>query len=105
MTSYQVEVTSEVRKDIRRLPGHVRQRIIRTLKALREDPLPDNSRTLDTVRAEIELEPGTRLSRIRIVVWRIIYLVEEEHRLVSVLAIRKRPPYQYDDLAELLRDK
>jgi hypothetical protein len=35
--------------------------------------------------------------------WRIIYLVEEEWTLVSVLAIGKRPPYQYDDLDELVQ--
>ncbi len=101
MASYQVEATGQVRKEIRRLPGNVRQRIIRTLRALEQEPRPHNSRLLDTVRAGIELESGAELHRIQIASWRIVYLIEEEWKLVSILAIRKRPPYQYDDLDEL----
>ncbi len=103
MASYQVEVTSQVRKEIRQLPGHMRQRVIRALQALKQEPRPDNSQLLDTAKAGIELEPGAGLYRIRIASWRIVYLVEEELKLISVLAIRKRPPYQYDDLEELVR--
>ena len=47
------------------------------------------------------MESGTELDRIRIASWRIVYLIEEKWKLVSVLAIRKRPPYQYDDLDKL----
>ena len=104
MVSYQVEVTSEVHGEIRRLPGYVRQRVVRTLRTLKREPHPSNSRTLDTTKAGVELQPGTELCRVRIASWRIVYLIEEEFNLVSVLAIRKRPPYQYDDLPELLKD-
>ena len=103
MDSYQVEVTNEVRKEIRRLPGNVRQRVIRTLRSLEQEPHPHNSRSLDTNKAGIKVEPGVELRRIRIASWRIVYLVEEEWKLISVLAIRKRPPYQYDDLDELIQ--
>lgn len=102
MASYQVEVTSQVRKEIRRLPGNMRQRVIRTLRALGQEPRPHNSQPLDTAKAEIELEPGAELCRIRIASWRVVYLVEEEWKLISVLAVRKRPPYQYNDLDELV---
>jgi len=102
MPSYQVEVTRQVRKEIRRLPGNIRQRVIRTLRALEQEPRPHNSRSLDTTKAGTELEPDVELCRIRIASWRIVYLVEEEWKLISVLAIRKRPPYQYDDLDELM---
>jgi len=44
------------------------------------------------------------LHRIRIASWRIVYLIEEGWKLISVLAIRKRPPYQYNDLDELIRN-
>ncbi len=104
MVAYQVETSGQVRKEIRRLPGNVRQRIIRTLRALEQEPRPHNSRLLDTAKANLELESGAELYRIRIVSWRIVYLIEEEYKLVSVLAIRKRPPYQYDDLDELTGD-
>ena len=102
MASYRVEVTSEVRSEIRRLPGNVRQRVMRSLRALEQEPRPPDSRPLDAVKAGIELEQGVELHRIRMASWRIVYLVEEEWQLVSVLAIRKRPPYQYGDLEELV---
>jgi len=104
MASYRVEVTKDVRKEIRRLPGNMRQRVIRAFKALAREPSPHNSRPLDTARAGAELEPGTELRRIRMASWRIVYLVEEEWKLISVLAVRKRPPYQYDDLNWLVRN-
>jgi len=102
MASYQVEVSAQVRKEIRRLPGNVRQRVIRVLRSLEQEPHPHNSRSLDTAKAGIALAPGVELSRIRLASWRVVYLVEEEWELVSVLAIRKRPPYQYDDLSDLV---
>jgi len=103
MAFYQVEVTGQVRKEIRRLPGNVRQRVIRLLRSLEQVPRPHNSKLLDTAKAGIELDPGAELYRIRIASWRIVYLVEEEWKLISVLAVRRRPPYQYDDLDELMR--
>lgn len=103
MASYRVEVTSQVRGEVRRLPGNMRQRMIRTLQALKQEPRPHNSQPLDTVKAGIELEPGVELRRIRMGSWRVVYLIEEEWKLISVLAIRKRPQYQYDDLDELIK--
>jgi len=34
--------------------------------------------------------------------WRLIYAISEADRIVDVLAVRKRPPYDYGDLATLL---
>jgi len=36
--------------------------------------------------------------------WRVIYVVDEEWSEVGVLAVRKRPPYDYRDLPELLAE-
>ena len=99
---YQVEVTSLVRREIRELPGNMRQRILRLLKELREEPRPNISQRLDTAKLGTELESSVGLYRIRIESWRVVYVVEEELRLLTVLAIRKRPPYQYDDLYQLI---
>ena len=104
MASYQVEVSRQAQKEIRQLSGNMRQRVIRALRALEREPHPHDSRPLDTDKAGIVLEPGTELLRIRMSSWRIIYLIEEEWALVSVLASRKRPPYQYDDLGDLVQD-
>ncbi len=81
----------------------MRQRVIRALCTLEQEPCPHNSRPLNADKAGIALEPGTELRRIRIASWRIVYFVEQEWALVSVLAIRKRPPYQYGDLNELVQ--
>lgn len=35
--------------------------------------------------------------------WRIVYAVSEAEKAVDVLAVRKRPPYDYGDLEELLQ--
>lgn len=101
MASYRVEVASDARAELRRLPGNMRQRIFHELQALKREPRPPNSRPLDTAKAGLELGPGVELRRIRLATWRIVYLVEDGDNLVSVLAIRKRPPYQYEDLEEL----
>lgn len=103
MASYRVEVTDEARREVRQLPGHMRQRVIRLLRALEQDPRPESSRPLDVAKAGISLQAGSELRRARLDSWRIVYLVEDETMLVSVLAIRKRPPYQYDDLEGLIR--
>jgi len=33
-----------------------------------------------------------------------VYVIDEEWELVTVLAVRKRPPYDYEDLKELLAE-
>ena len=104
MASYQVEVARQAEKEIRQLPGNMRQRVIRALRQLERDPRPHNSRPLDAQKAGIAPEPGAELLRIRMASWRIIYLIDKELALVTVLAIRKRPPYQYDDLRELVQN-
>jgi len=42
------------------------------------------------------------LRRIRLDRWRIVYIINEDDESVDVLAVRKRPPYDYGDLSTLL---
>jgi len=102
MACYRVEIEREVRKEIRRLPGNFRQRALRALKGLRREPRPHDSEELDLGKTEIQLQSRTELRRIRMGAWRIVYFIEEDDNLVSVLAVRKRPPYQYEDLRMLM---
>ncbi|OQY46412.1 MAG: hypothetical protein B6242_08090 [Anaerolineaceae bacterium 4572_78] len=101
MGYYNIEVDKEVCKDIRRLPGSIRQRVWKAIRSLENNITPHNSKELDTEKAGIQLDADSKLYRIRIGVWRIIYFVEEDYQQVSVLGVRKRPPYQYDDLKKL----
>jgi mRNA-degrading endonuclease RelE of RelBE toxin-antitoxin system len=42
MACCRVEVSDEARKAIRRLPGNIRQRVVRLLNELQAEPFPDN---------------------------------------------------------------
>jgi mRNA interferase RelE/StbE len=95
--TYRLEVAPEAYATITKLPGAIRQRVRRAIRELADDPRPPRSTRLrfpsDTVEAR----------RIRLDHWRIIYgVVETDLRIVAVVAIRRRPPYDYDDLSELL---
>jgi mRNA-degrading endonuclease RelE of RelBE toxin-antitoxin system len=105
MASYRVEVTDPARKEIRLLPGNMRQRVIRLLRSLQQEPRPDNSRALDAAKDSIHLEADTELRRVRLAAWRVVYLIEDQRALVTVLAIRQRPPYQYGDLEQLISNR
>lgn len=57
---------------------------------------------MNTSKLGVELPSNIELYRIRVESWRIVYVVEEELQLLTVLTVRKRPPYQYENLRELL---
>jgi hypothetical protein len=42
-----------------------------------------------------------QIRRIRLDRWRIVYAVSDAERWVWVLGIYRRPPYNYEDLADL----
>jgi len=94
--NYKVWVEPEALDDARATPGNVRQRIKRVFKSFETDPRPASSKKLD-VFAE-NCEPR----RLKLENWRIIYAVHDAEQWVWVLAVRKRPPYNYDDLTDLL---
>ncbi|NNJ11669.1 type II toxin-antitoxin system RelE/ParE family toxin [Chloroflexales bacterium ZM16-3] len=85
------------------LPGNIRQRVRRAIRDLSSEPRTAQSRALD-VPAELQTE-GTEARRLRMDQWRIIYVIDSEINLISVLAVRRRPPYNYDDLHELLGER
>jgi len=90
-----------VQDEIKRLPGHVRQRVRRAIQALGDEPRPTKSRVL-SVPDEIEWMPGLEARRLRLDPWRILYVVDEPWQAVVILAVRRRPPYDYEDLGDLL---
>ena len=45
---------------------------------------------------------GAELRRLRLDRLRIVYAISDKERIVDVLAVRKRPPYDYSDLERLL---
>ena len=101
MDSYDVHVQPQAKRELRSSPGHMRQRIWRAMRDLGRDPRPWNSRALDADKANLELGVGVELRRIRIESWRVLYTVEDAWEHVTIIALRKRPPYDYGDLQEL----
>jgi len=95
---YKVYVTPQAFKEIKALPGNVRQRIRRAIGELADDPRSSQSKALNA--SDIDRE----LFRLRLDRWRIVYTVSEADMTVDVLAVRKRPPYDYGDLEALLKD-
>jgi mRNA-degrading endonuclease RelE of RelBE toxin-antitoxin system len=86
--------------EIAALPGHVRQRIRRAMGDLHNAPRPTYSRTLE-IPTDVQIE-GLEARRLRIDSWRVLYVIDQEWAIITVLAVRKRPPYNYEDLRELL---
>ena len=97
MNRYRVWIEDAARAELQRLPGNMRQRVARAIGALAEEPRPHNSRHL-AIPADTPLE----LRRIRIDPFRIVYAIDEQEQAVGVYAIRRRPPYDYEDLARFV---
>jgi mRNA-degrading endonuclease RelE of RelBE toxin-antitoxin system len=98
--TYDVFVEQQVHQARARLPGNVRQRIRRLIGELGHEPRPAGSALLDVMG--LELPPAIEARRYRLDPWRLVYAVNDEARWVWVLAIRRRPPYDYEDLADLV---
>ena len=96
MSRFTVYVPPDALREIKDLPGHMRQRVRRAVDGLASDPRPSRSTRL--VAADVEAE----IRRLRLDRWRIISALGEDSRTVDVLAVRKRPPYDYGDLEGLL---
>jgi len=91
MTSYQIVIESSAARAVRRLPGHVRQRVRRSITELGIQPRPPGSRPLRN---------QTDYHRLRLDGWRIIYMVDDDARLVTVIAVkRKTGPETYTGLS------
>ena len=95
MSGYRIYVHPEAWREMRELPGHVRQRVRRAVDDLAQMPRPSNSRQLDLPGTDVEAR------RLRLERWRIVYVVTEDDQTVDILAVRRRPPYDYGDLAAL----
>jgi mRNA interferase RelE/StbE len=98
--NYLLDVSPAAQAEIRRLPGHIRQRVRRAIQSLVDDPRPSRSKELNFTLSDAEPR------RLRIERWRIVYAVIETDygRVVAVVAVRKRPPYDYRDLTDLFAD-
>jgi mRNA interferase RelE/StbE len=79
--SYAVELKPSARKELESLPDSVLQRVIRKLESLARDPRPAGCKKLKGYKDQW---------RIRIGDWRVVYIIDDAARLVSVTRIAHR---------------
>jgi len=97
VSRYRVFITPDAWQEMRSLPGHVRQRVKKAINALARDPQPTAAQRLRSPDLNCDLW------RLRLDRWRIVYIVVEKEKVVDIIAVRKRPPYRYEDLQDLLK--
>jgi mRNA interferase RelE/StbE len=78
---YSVEMKPSARKELERLPGKLIERIFPKLEGLALEPRPAGCK---------KLKGGQREWRIRVGDYRVVYTVDDEKLLVSVMRIRHR---------------
>jgi len=98
MSQYAVYVTPYALHEIKGLPGNVRQRVKSAIDELANAPHPPSSKILRVPNFAHEVH------RLRVANWRVVYIINKTEGIIDVVAVRKRPPYDYGDLARLLAD-
>jgi mRNA interferase RelE/StbE len=101
LSQYNVHITRSALREVKDLPGYARQRVKHAIADLGNNPHPAGSKVLELGDAELPPEV-TAVCRLRIEKWRVLYMLTEAEKIVDVLAVRKRPPYDYGDLGQLL---
>ena len=97
MSQYHVFITPSAWQEMRGLPGHMRQRAKKAINELFANPKSPATQKLRSPDLDCDLR------RLRLDRWRIVPMVTEKDKMVDVIAIRKRPPYRYEDLQDLLK--
>ena|SRR2546425_1003686 len=96
LRAYRIYVLPTAFREAKALPGNMRQRVKRAIAALADEPRPPESKPLGVTGLPAELR------RLLLDQWRIVYPIDESERTIDVLAVRKRPPYDYGDLQGLI---
>ncbi len=78
---FKIFFKASVQKDIRRIPDVVLERIKKKILALTENPYPEDS---------VKLQGQKTIYRVRVSNYRIVYDVEKEIRIITVIRIGHR---------------
>lgn len=81
MNSYIVEVKPPARKELEALPDNVLSRVIRKLESLGHTPRPDGCKKLKGHKDQW---------RVRVGDWRVVYIIDDAAKIVSVTRIAPR---------------
>ena len=96
MSQLKAYITPEAYEEIKALPGNARQRVKKIIRDLSKQPRPAQCKLL-----QYPIE-NRQLYRIRMDNWRIVYAITESENALDILAVRRRPPYDYGDLTSLI---
>ena len=81
MSRYVVQVKPSARKELEALPDNVLSRAVRKLESLSQNPRPAGCKKLKGYKDQW---------RIRVGDWRIVYIIDDSGKLVSVTRIAHR---------------
>ncbi len=81
MASYDIEISRTAEKQLKRLPQDDRQRIVRAILSLSDDPFPRGSR---------KLSGYDDVFRIRVGTYRVLYSVSERKLSIIILKLGHR---------------
>ena len=81
MGNYAVEIKPSARKELEALPDHVLSRVVRKIQSLSDNPRPAGCKKLKGYKD---------LWRIRVGDWRVVYIIDDAVRVVSVTRIAHR---------------
>ena len=79
--AYTVSISRSSQKEIRAINGGVRLRLIRSIRSLATEPRPAGCR---------KLVGAANRWRIRVGDYRVIYSIDDEERLIEIIAARHR---------------
>jgi mRNA interferase RelE/StbE len=81
VTSYSVELKPPARKELEALPDNVLSRVVRKVESLGQTPRPAGCKKLKGYKDQW---------RVRVGDWRVVYIVDDKTRLVSVTRVAHR---------------
>jgi len=81
VASYAVEVKSPAQKELEALPDNVLSRIVTKLETLAETPRPPGCKKLKGYKDHWRLRVGD---------WRVVYIIDDAEKIVSVTRIAHR---------------
>jgi mRNA interferase RelE/StbE len=79
--SYAVELKPSARKELESLPDNILTRVVRKLELLAEDPRPAGCKKLRGYKDQWRLRFGD---------WRVVYIVDDAAKLVSITRVAHR---------------
>jgi mRNA interferase RelE/StbE len=81
VSNYSVELKPTARKELEALPDHVLARVIQKMDSLRNGPRPAGCKKLKGYKDQW---------RVRVGAWRVVYIIDDSAKLVSITRIAHR---------------